>query len=705
MDLQKKFHDNMPKLKIACILDEFSYDCFKYECNLRYLPLNSWRKEIQHFKPEILFVESAWRGLDRSWSKQLLNLNERGDYEIYKLLEYCKTNKITTIFWNKEDPPHYDEFINAAKKFDFVFTTDQDSLPRYRRDLKHGNVYVLPFAAQPMLHNPINTSFDKKKNVAFAGSWYQTRFMKRQIELAYLLEGSIGFGLDIYARDKNNGEFPPKYAKYIVGQLQYEEMSKAYKLYKIYLNADSVKKSPTMFSRRVFEILASGTHVISSYSSGVYNFFNNLVPIVFSEKEVRKILSKLLTRREFSERLSLAGVRKVHSQHTYRHRLNYILKTIGFENKIVNDKGVTVIAFSNQRKGLKNIIKCYKQQTYKNSELLIFTERKISTKSNDRIKFLSSKNIKPEQLYDILHPYVAIFDENNYYAPNYLLDLMNAVNYTNADIVGKGSYYKYCKKCKTFCIHNPGVENVFSKSVNLYASVLRKDILNQAKTVWMDSFSLDEQLLSEMDIRIYSSDRFNFVSVHKGENCCDKGQKNPILSRINNFKAYVTVGDKFINNRFIRFKINKLNKTIQKKIFSPGYTGVREIIQKDIKPYSKILIYGAGEHTKRLLEKISDLNLNIIGLIDSDQRKQEEVFYGYKVYSPLEINSLKPDVVIISSLAYEKEIYYELKRKINPTIDIYPLYHKNERYSHEVFTELYICKFPANIEFIKNNDF
>ena len=42
----------------------------------------------------------------------------------------------------------------------------------------------------------------------------------------------------------------------------------AYRSYKIFLNVNSVMNSDTMFSRRVFEILASSTHV-STPSEGM----------------------------------------------------------------------------------------------------------------------------------------------------------------------------------------------------------------------------------------------------------------------------------------------------------------------------------------------------------------------------------------------------------------------------------------------------
>src|SRR5690606_34015792 len=112
----------------------------------------------------------------------------------------------------------------------------------------------------------------------------------RQAEMEFLLDGAKEYKLDIYDRhfkDKQRS-FPKKYRGFILGSLEYEKMVKEYKKYKIFLNANIVFYSKTMFSRRVFEILASGTNVISAYSIGIYKLFKNIVPLASNEEQVKK---------------------------------------------------------------------------------------------------------------------------------------------------------------------------------------------------------------------------------------------------------------------------------------------------------------------------------------------------------------------------------------------------------------------------------
>ena len=60
--------------------------------------------------------------------------------------------------------------------------------------------------------------------------------------------------------------FPATLAERVVGSLPYRNLLTAYKNYKVFLNVNSVVDSPSMCARRIFEITAAGTPVISTPS-------------------------------------------------------------------------------------------------------------------------------------------------------------------------------------------------------------------------------------------------------------------------------------------------------------------------------------------------------------------------------------------------------------------------------------------------------
>ncbi|MEK8227730.1 hypothetical protein NKG05_18920 [Oerskovia sp. M15] len=74
-----------------------------------------------------------------------------------ELVTFCREQGIPTVFWNKEDPVHFEDFLESAALFDRVCTTDVNRVPDYVERLGHDRVSVLPFAAQPAIHNPVRS--------------------------------------------------------------------------------------------------------------------------------------------------------------------------------------------------------------------------------------------------------------------------------------------------------------------------------------------------------------------------------------------------------------------------------------------------------------------------------------------------------------------------------------------------------------------
>ena len=95
--------------------------------------------------PDMLLVESAWAGNGGDWRYKITYNKPQEHNQLFPLLDYCKEKSIPAVFWNKEDPPNYDKFIDAAKRFDFIFTTDQNCIDKYKLDAPDSVIDVLPF--------------------------------------------------------------------------------------------------------------------------------------------------------------------------------------------------------------------------------------------------------------------------------------------------------------------------------------------------------------------------------------------------------------------------------------------------------------------------------------------------------------------------------------------------------------------------------
>lgn len=329
-------------VRVACILDEFSYECFESEADWNQLLPDTWRQQVDELKPELLFVESAWKGKGEAWRHLVSTDRREGNGPLKDLIDHCRSRNIPTVFWNKEDPANYEHFIGSAVWFDHILTTDSDCIDRYAKAAGHRRVDVLPFAAQPRIHNPIGRKGGDLGNVCFAGTWYAAKHDGRAEDARIVLEPALEFGLHIYDRmfgfsgpGWQNYLYPPEYQDAIRGGLPYEEMLDAYKRYHVFLNVNSVRTSPTMCSRRVFEILACGTNVISAYAPSIENLLGpDCVHLTRSTEETRRYLSELLGDEAARNRMSVRAIRKVMADHTCAHRFAEVLAMLGMGSRI-----------------------------------------------------------------------------------------------------------------------------------------------------------------------------------------------------------------------------------------------------------------------------------------------------------------------------------------------------------------------------------
>ncbi|MDK1329048.1 glycosyltransferase [Arthrobacter sp. zg-Y1143] len=322
-------------MTIGIIADAFTTEGLRPELGLLEVQPESWRTQLENSRIDALLVESAWEGSGGQWRQKVGYYDAERFADLRELLDHCNRNGIPTIFWNKEDPVHFNRFSTTAGFFDHVFTTDADCIRRYGRSagVHTRTIASLPFYAQPALHNPLPGTRGYSHTVAYAGSYYGNRYPQRSAELTSLLDAARPHGLAIYDRQHLNPDspytFPGSLGRYVVGGLPYLEMVEAYKAHPVHINVNSVDGSPTMFSRRVVELAASGTAVLSGKGEGVDQVLAGLVPTVSSQEEAEVLLSRWMNDEKARLDDAWLAYRLIHRGHTAAHRLAYVLRCAG----------------------------------------------------------------------------------------------------------------------------------------------------------------------------------------------------------------------------------------------------------------------------------------------------------------------------------------------------------------------------------------
>lgn len=420
---------------IISVMDEFTTGCFEQDVNLIQPRPDNWFALAEKHKPVLFFIESAWQGNYGSWQYRVGQYANKPGNEIDHICQYARDRGIPTLFWNKEDPVHHDKFMCSAKLVDYIYTTDANMKASYITKTGNTNVNSLPFAAQPALHKP-SSLLGRKPRACFAGSWYGNRHAERGKAMSWLLKAANNYGLDIYDRNYDNGTFPfpEEYQAGIKGSLPYKELCKEYNRYRIFLNVNSVTESPTMFSRRVFELMASGTPVVSTYAKGIEALFDsNAIWLVNNQEEADIAIRTLMTDDVEWRRRSLAGIREIFSKHTYAHRLNSIFADMNIESRIEIDSDIALFAKVNSLAEIDLLEQFVKNQSYRKFCLVIeYTQNEISIENKvaENIIIIESDEskawaIENQDSYSI----AGWVTPNNYYGEHYLRDLINASIY------------------------------------------------------------------------------------------------------------------------------------------------------------------------------------------------------------------------------------------------------------------------------------
>lgn len=328
-------------IKVALVADRLTVDGLSLSCQARELtPLNYWLL-LRLWRPDILFVESAWQGLNEAWKYKIAAYPDhphRTNAVLRKVVACARDLDIPTIFWNKEDSVHYERFIDSAKLFQHVFTVDENCLPRYREALPpESTVDTLMFPVQPAIHFK-DGSQPKYRRANFVGS-YSRHIHDGRRELQHMLfeAAAAELGLTVYdrnsARKSANYRYPEHIPLEVRPAVPYVQTAQIYRDYLVSLNVNTIIDSPTMYSRRLIEIIACGALAVTTPALSVERLFSSYCHTVHSGDEAAEIFARLrrdgLSRRDHD--MMAAGADYVARNHTWAHRLQQVCEVAGID--------------------------------------------------------------------------------------------------------------------------------------------------------------------------------------------------------------------------------------------------------------------------------------------------------------------------------------------------------------------------------------
>jgi len=549
---QKQLEAAGQSVRGLSILDEISEMCWKDILKLNRLDKDSYLEQISSGNFHFAFLESCWNGNAGDWQYAFTSpgLKHENAQKLLDAISNLRANNVPIVFWNKEDPMHFDKYLPIAEKCDFIFTTDSNKIPDYKSKLGTNHVDVLPFAAEAAICNPINRTRFETESVCFAGAWYPENHDERMRQMNFVLPSIIKYNGAIYDRyshlETDRYKFPDKYKSFIRPSVPFNEVTEIYKKFKVFLNVNTIIDSPTMMSRRVYEILASGTPVVSAPSKAIEEQLSHVVLTGSNEKEVNDHVGKLLSDEEYWFQRSHLGMREVFNNHTYHMRqrdfknaLNELGIPIG-EAELPKPL-VSIILAACRPSNMPRIIENLSRQNYENIEVIFALTPNFTEQDQNQLSALTeiNRNIKRtkviilgeevtlgqclnEAVRHSYGEYIAKFDDDNFYFENYLSDMLMPFSFGDMDVVGKESAFIYLGGIDKVIWKYQEKRHRYTKFVNGDAMVLKRKVFEKTsfpeKRVGEDTKLLKD--IRDYGGKIYTADHFNFVK-YRSANLAD----------------------------------------------------------------------------------------------------------------------------------------------------------------------------------------
>lgn len=257
-------------MKIALIADEFTRIGLELEDGVEVYNLtpSNFASVLLFNKPDVLLVESAWRGYKDSWKSKIADYGSgKIDLHLLALVKLSRSLKIPTYFYNKEDPVNYERFDKNVAIFEYVLTSEERCIQRYKKQFSNlKSVEPCPLLFQPKLHNPSQVEIidELKDKIIFCGGLYSQEFPERAQRILGFIEAVGAENMVVFGRNfadwqkalgSNSGIDLREPFEYLKSPFYYKQG-------RAQLNVNTVDGSRTMMSRRMIELIACGANVI-----------------------------------------------------------------------------------------------------------------------------------------------------------------------------------------------------------------------------------------------------------------------------------------------------------------------------------------------------------------------------------------------------------------------------------------------------------
>lgn len=262
--------------------------------------------------------------------------------------------------------------------------------------------------------------------------------------------------------------------------------------------------------------------------------------VVEGDEQLRLQAAAHLWQDELVERAGLRVARAVRAGHSYAHRAADLEALLGRPRPVRGvggapfDRGVSAVISTNRAHELDTVAdNMVRQSLHESGELQVvlvlhgLDVDPTEVRARFRDKGIDELVVVPADASLTLGAclnlgidasdgaHVAKIDDDNFYGRHYLLDLVDALDYSGAGIAGKWAHYMWLRSTGAVILRFPNSEHRCERLVQGGSILMRGDVARELRFSDLPR-AVDTDLLDRArtaGVRTYSSDRFNFVSV------------------------------------------------------------------------------------------------------------------------------------------------------------------------------------------------
>lgn len=513
--------------------------CLEHHAVCSLVPKKDWEGYLSEARPEMVLIESAIDTASREW--EALLTSPEGAAQIWEFARLCQTKGVPLVFWHTTDTANAPLFVQVAGACERIYAVDRAGCNVFQAAHPDVPCQVLPVAVSPQLHNPFQPgSWGKDlQDLTFVYNGWSDLLEYPGI-LTEILGSLRQDGLHVIdsawrfmARKLDD---LPEWREHIMGCLNYRELVSVLKAYPVSLMPGSTLSSQATRTRRAMEALCCGSAVVADKSLELPQDLHipDSALVRAKDNEFADKARQVLR----DEHARLKGVhvarRALLSAHTYGHRLNRIQADLGLAPSWEEAPLISVVMPTKRPQNIEQSLAKFQAQTYERKELIVVLNRS-EAQAREKIMNLIQDLSNVKLL--VLHQEMNIgsclntaikssrgqlwfkMDDDDFYGPNYIQDMVHAWHCTGADILGKTPGFVYLQAEDALYMRRQAKHsNILCDSLSPH--MCGATISGQRKSIDLVSFGMDERSCVDSNfffhslqagLRVCLADPYNFV--------------------------------------------------------------------------------------------------------------------------------------------------------------------------------------------------